>query len=101
RVKPREKSSGWPAVPRNAGHSSFSAFADRPRLIMPQIDFFQLTDIGRVREINEDAVGHWPHDDGLVFAVAAGLGGAAAGERACPRSACPRARQGSGDLDGR
>jgi len=47
---------------------------------MTQIDFFQLTDIGCVREINEDAVGRWPHDDGLVFAVADGLGGAEAGE---------------------
>ena len=47
---------------------------------MPQIDLFQLTDVGRVREINEDAVGHWPHDDGIVLAVADGLGGEEAGE---------------------
>jgi PPM family protein phosphatase len=47
---------------------------------MPEIEFFQLTDVGRVREINEDAIGHWPHDDGLVFAVADGLGGHQAGE---------------------
>jgi len=47
---------------------------------MPEIDFFQASDIGCVREINEDAVGHWPHDDGMVFAVADGLGGAEAGE---------------------
>jgi len=47
---------------------------------MPDIEFSQLTDPGRVRSENEDAVGHWPHDDGLVFAVADGLGGHAAGE---------------------
>ena len=47
---------------------------------MPQIEFFKATDVGCVREINEDAVGYWPHDDGMVFAVADGLGGEAAGE---------------------
>ena len=47
---------------------------------MPDIEFSQLTDAGRVRSRNEDAIGHWPHDDGLVFAVADGLGGHAAGE---------------------
>ena len=47
---------------------------------MPDIEFSQLTDPGRVRSENEDAVGHWPHDDGIVFAVADGLGGHAAGE---------------------
>ena len=47
---------------------------------MPEIEFFQLTDVGCVREINEDAVGYWPHDDGMVFAVADGLGGHEAGE---------------------
>ncbi len=47
---------------------------------MAEIDFFQLTDPGPVREGNEDAIGVWPHDDGLVFAVADGLGGHAAGE---------------------
>src|SRR5438552_1528414 len=47
---------------------------------MPEIEFFQLTDVGCVRDQNEDAVGHWPHEDGLVFAVADGLGGHAAGE---------------------
>jgi protein phosphatase len=47
---------------------------------MPEIDFFQASDVGCVREINEDAVGQWPHEDGIVFAVADGLGGAEAGE---------------------
>lgn len=47
---------------------------------MPEIDFFQLTDVGCVREANEDAVGYWPHEDGMVFAVADGLGGHNAGE---------------------
>jgi len=47
---------------------------------MPDIDFFQLTDVGCVREGNEDAVGYWPLEDGIVFAVADGLGGQNAGE---------------------
>jgi len=47
---------------------------------MPEIDFFQLTDVGCVRRENEDALGHWPHEDGLLFAVADGMGGEAAGE---------------------
>lgn len=47
---------------------------------MPEIDFFEMTDVGCVRETNEDAIGCWPHDDGLVFAVADGLGGHDAGE---------------------
>ncbi len=47
---------------------------------MAEIDFFQLTDVGCVREGNEDAIGHWPHEDGLLFAVADGLGGQAGGE---------------------
>ncbi len=47
---------------------------------MAEIDFFQLTDPGPVRPANEDALGVWPHDDGIVFAVADGLGGHASGE---------------------
>jgi len=47
---------------------------------MPEIEFFQLTDVGCVRETNEDAIGHWPHEDGLLFALADGMGGEAAGE---------------------
>lgn len=47
---------------------------------MPEIEFFQLTDTGCVRDANEDAVGAWPHEDGLLFAVADGLGGHEAGE---------------------
>lgn len=49
---------------------------------MSEIDFFHITDAGCVRDGNEDAVGCWPHDDGLVFAVADGLGGHNAGELA-------------------
>ena len=47
---------------------------------MLDIEFSQLTDPGCVRSGNEDAIGHWPHEDGLLFAVADGLGGRAAGE---------------------
>ena len=47
---------------------------------MPEIDFFHLTDPGCVREGNEDAIGCWPHEDGILFAVADGLGGHNAGE---------------------
>src|SRR5437899_2616124 len=47
---------------------------------MPDIDSFQLTREGSRREVNEDAVGCWPHADGLVLAVADGLGAHSAGE---------------------
>jgi protein phosphatase len=47
---------------------------------MPEIDFSQLSDVGCVRTENEDALGHWPHEDGLLFAVADGVGGEAGGE---------------------
>src|SRR5262249_37956690 len=53
---------------------------------MPAIEFSQLTDPGRVRSENEDAVGHCPHDAGLGSAVAHGLGGHAAGEVASTRA---------------
>jgi len=49
---------------------------------MPEIEFFHLTDTGCVREENEDAVGSWPHEDGLLFAVADGLGGYSGGQLA-------------------
>ena len=47
---------------------------------MLDIDFHEITDKGPVREQNEDSIGHWEHDGGLMFAVADGLGGHAAGE---------------------
>jgi len=47
---------------------------------MPTLDFSQLTDVGPVRSGNEDAVAYWPHEDGMVFAVADGLGGHNSGE---------------------
>jgi len=47
---------------------------------MTEIDFYHLTDVGCVRDQNEDAIGCWPHDDGIIFAVADGLGGHNAGE---------------------
>lgn len=47
---------------------------------MSEFDFFHLTDAGCVRDENEDAIACWPHDDGIVFAVADGLGGHNAGE---------------------
>jgi len=47
---------------------------------MAQVDLIQITDTGRVRQHNEDAIGSWPSEDGLLFAVADGLGGENAGE---------------------
>jgi serine/threonine protein phosphatase PrpC len=44
------------------------------------VEFHQVCDAGRVRRTNEDAVGHWPHEDGLLFAVADGLGDQPGGE---------------------
>src|SRR5437867_4315464 len=34
---------------------------------MPDIEVFQLTDVGCVRDGKEDAVGHWPHQDCRLF----------------------------------
>src|SRR2546425_10892136 len=47
---------------------------------MPEIEFFQLTDVGCVREGNEDGAAAWPHEAGGLCAGADGLGGHAAGE---------------------
>lgn len=47
---------------------------------MAELEFAQLTDVGCVREENEDAVASWELADGVLFAVADGLGGYAAGE---------------------
>jgi len=47
---------------------------------MLEIDFFQMTDTGCVREENQDAVGSWPFEGGLLFAVADGMGGHNAGQ---------------------
>ena len=49
---------------------------------MSEIPFFQLTDAGRVRDRNDDTVGHWPHEDGIVCAVAPGVAGGAGGPAA-------------------
>ena len=53
-----------------------------PIAIMVEVDFFQLTDIGCARADNEDSIGCWACGDGLLFAVADGLGGRAAGQEA-------------------
>jgi protein phosphatase len=47
---------------------------------MTGVDFFQLTDVGCVREQNQDAVGSWAYEDGVVLAVAGGIGTAAGAE---------------------
>lgn len=47
---------------------------------MSQIDFFELTEAGHAATANQDAVGHWPCNDGLLFAVADGIGEQQAGE---------------------
>jgi serine/threonine protein phosphatase PrpC len=51
-----------------------------PRNSTIEIEFFQLTDTGFVREVNEDAIGFWPYGGGFLFAVADGLGGHNSGE---------------------
>ena len=45
-----------------------------------EIEFFQLTDAGCVCAENADAIGCWPHEGGVVFAVADGLGIEGGGE---------------------
>jgi protein phosphatase len=47
---------------------------------MVDLDYFQLTDVGPVREGNEDALAMWYYERGVIFGVADGLGGHAAGE---------------------
>jgi protein phosphatase len=49
---------------------------------MARVEFGQVTDAGRVRSNNQDAIGNWPCNDGLLFAVADGVGGNAGGETA-------------------
>src|SRR5271169_3247397 len=49
---------------------------------MARVELSQVTDAGRVRKNNQDAIGNWPCDDGLLFAVADGVGGNAGGETA-------------------
>jgi protein phosphatase len=46
---------------------------------MSEIEFFQLTAAGPDHAANRDAVGCWPHDGGLLFAVARGFGGTRSG----------------------
>jgi protein phosphatase len=41
---------------------------------MPEIEFFELSEARGPGGESQDAVGHWPHEDGLVFAVADGVG---------------------------
>jgi PPM family protein phosphatase len=48
--------------------------------LKPNIEFYQLTDKGPVRENNEDAVGFYQYDDGILVIVADGLGAHSAGE---------------------
>lgn len=47
---------------------------------MPWIDFFEHTEAGEGLAVNADAIAHWAVDDGLVFAVADGIGEQEAGE---------------------
>lgn len=44
------------------------------------LEFFQLSAKGIGHSINEDAIASWAHDDGLVFAIADGIGQRAAGQ---------------------
>ena len=45
----------------------------RDRRRMPIADFHQLTEAGPARPRNEDAIGHWACEDGVVFAAANGF----------------------------
>jgi protein phosphatase len=47
---------------------------------MPRFQLSELTHAGSGHAANEDAVGHWKVADGVVFAVADGIGAAAAGQ---------------------
>jgi PPM family protein phosphatase len=49
---------------------------------LTQIEIHQATDKGGVRADNQDAIGTWAVEDGVVFAVADGMGGVAGGKLA-------------------
>jgi serine/threonine protein phosphatase PrpC len=49
---------------------------------MTDLQYFELTDAGGRDVVNEDSVAHWAHDDGLLFAVADGVGEHPAGRLA-------------------
>jgi serine/threonine protein phosphatase PrpC len=43
---------------------------------MLELEFSQASARGAERQHGEEAIGRWPHEDGLVFAIADGVGGA-------------------------
>jgi PPM family protein phosphatase len=63
---------------RRAWHSRCSI----ARSGMAEIAYAQLTRAGAERGVNEDQVAHWRREDGLVFAIADGLGHEDAGREA-------------------